>query len=119
MVMTASRLAATPWPVASGVMPSVVIGLVVTLIAPPSVRPHLDQGEARVPPLLRVERADPHQPVHATLRLQPPIGPAAADIEGHRLEAGLLALRLVQDLRPVPVALRPAQVHAQQHLGPI
>ena len=62
------------------------------------LRHDLHQREAGVPPLLRVERADPHQPVHAALALQPAVGPSAVDRERDALEARLLALGLVQDL---------------------
>src|SRR3972149_1980725 len=80
---------------------------------------HLDQGEAGVPALLGVERADPHQAVHSPLALQPPVGPATVDRDRDALEARLFALGLVENLGAVAVSLSPAQVHAQQHLGPV
>ena len=83
------------------------------------LRHDLHQGEAGVPPLLRIERADPHQPVHAALALQPAVGPSAIDREGHALQPRLFALGLVQDLGLEAGAIGPAQIHAQQHLGPV
>ena len=80
---------------------------------------HLHQREARVAPLLRIERADPDQPMHAALALQAAVCPSAIDREGHALQARLLALGLVEDLGLEAGALGPAQVHAQQHLGPV
>ena len=38
---------------------------------------------------------------------------------GHALDPGLLALGLVENLRAEAVALGPAQVHAQEHRGPV
>ena len=79
----------------------------------------LDQRERRLAPLLRVERADPHEPMDAALGAQPAVGAPAVDLDGHALEAGLLALLLVDDLGREAMALRPAQVHPQEHLGPV
>ena len=79
----------------------------------------LDQGERRLAPILRVERADPDEAMDAALGTQPAVGPPAVDRDGHALEAGLLAFLLVEDLGREAVALRPAQVHAQEHLGPV
>ena len=66
-----------------------------------------------------VERADADEPVHAALGAQPAVGPAAVDGDGHALEAGLLAFLLVEDLGREAMALGPAQVHPQEHLGPV
>ena len=41
------------------------------------------------------------------------------DLEGRRLEAGLLGVGGVHDLRRVAVALGPAQVHPHEHLGEV
>ena len=79
----------------------------------------LDQGERRLAPLLRVERADPDEAMDAALGAQPAVGAPAVDRDGHALEARLLALLLVDDLGREAVALGPAQVHPQQHLGPV
>ncbi len=80
---------------------------------------HLDQGERRLAPLLRIERADPHESMDAALGAQPAVGPPSADLDGHALETGLLAFLLVDDLGLEAVALGPTQVHPQQHLRPV
>ena len=55
----------------------------------------------------------------APLGAQPAVGAAAVDRDRDALEAGLLALGLVDDLGPEAVALRPAEVHPEEHLGPV
>ena len=55
----------------------------------------------------------------ATLDTEPAVGGPTVDLHGHALEAGLLAFLLVDDLRMEVVALRPAELHPQQHLRPI
>ena len=79
----------------------------------------LDEGERRLAPLLRVERADPDEPMHAALGAQPAVGAPAVDLDRHALEPGLLAFLLVDDLGREAVALGPAEVHPQEHLGPV
>jgi hypothetical protein len=68
---------------------------------------------------LRVVRRDPHQPVHALLGAEQPVGVLAAGDEGRRLDSGLLPLRGLLQLHLHPAPLRPAHLHAQQHLGPV
>ena len=80
---------------------------------------HLDEGERRLAALLGVVRADPDEPVDAALGPQPAVGAAAVDGDRRALEAGLLALGLVDDLGPEAVPLGPAEVHPQEHLGPV
>jgi hypothetical protein len=82
------------------------------------LRQDFGEGERRVAALLRVEGADADEPVDAALGLEEAVGEPAVDGDGDALDAGLLALGLVQDLRPELVALGPAQVHAQEHLRP-
>ena len=79
----------------------------------------LDERERRVAPLLGVERADAHEPMDAALGAQVAVGAPARDRDGHALEARLLPFELVEDLGREPVALGPAQVHPQEHLGPV
>ncbi len=66
-----------------------------------------------------VERRDAHQAVDADFRLQQAVGVLAVDFEGDALDARAFAFQPVGDHGLEAVALRPAQVHAQQHLGPI
>src|SRR4029079_1820587 len=64
-------------------------------------------------------RADPDEAVDAALRAHPAVRGAPGDVDGGALDPGLLALLLVDDLGPVAMALGPAEVHPQQHLGPV
>ena len=66
-----------------------------------------------------IEGGDAHQAVHADLRQQQPHGVLALDLEGDRLEARLVPRLDVRDGGPEAFALRPAEVHAQEHLRPV
>jgi hypothetical protein len=79
----------------------------------------LDQGECRLAPVLGVERADPDEPVDTPLGTQPAVGATGLDCQGDALEAGRLAFLLVDDLGVEAMALGPAQVHPEEHLGPV
>eukprot|EP00011_Vannellida_sp_DIVA3-517-6-12_P005928 CAMPEP_0114632642 /NCGR_PEP_ID=MMETSP0168-20121206/15040_1 /TAXON_ID=95228 ORGANISM="Vannella sp., Strain DIVA3 517/6/12" /NCGR_SAMPLE_ID=MMETSP0168 /ASSEMBLY_ACC=CAM_ASM_000044 /LENGTH=250 /DNA_ID=CAMNT_0001844259 /DNA_START=415 /DNA_END=1168 /DNA_ORIENTATION=- len=52
-------------------------------------RQHLDDGEARMPPRLRVERRYPHQPMDTSLQLQPPESALTTDLHSGALDAVL------------------------------
>ena len=60
-----------------------------------------------------------HQPVDALLGRQQAVDVLALDRDGGALDAGLVALLDLVDLDLEAAALEPAQVHAQQHLGPV
>src|SRR5258708_3818211 len=49
----------------------------------------------------------------------PAIGGATLDVHRGALDARLLAFLLIDNLGPVAMALGPAQVHPEQHLGPV
>ena len=70
-------------------------------------------------PAGRIERRDAHQAVHAALGGEQPVGVLAVDGEGDALDAGLVAFAGFVQLDVEAPALRPAQVHAQEHLGPV
>ena len=53
------------------------------------------------------------------LGAEPAVRPASLDRDGHALEPGLLPFLLVEDLGARTWPLGPAQVHAQEHLGPV
>ena len=78
-----------------------------------------NRGERRVAARVGVERRDAHQAVHADLGLQQAVGVLAVDFESDGLDARAFALQPVGDHGLEAVALRPAQVHAQQHFGPV
>src|SRR5262249_30608820 len=79
----------------------------------------VDAGERGVAAGIGVERRDADQPVHAVLALEPAERVAALDLDGGRLDAGLLALALLDPLDLVAVLLGPAGVHAHEHVGPV
>jgi hypothetical protein len=83
------------------------------------LREDLHEGERGLPSLLRVEGADPDQAVHAALGAQPAVRRATLDLDGHTLQPGLLPLLLIHDLGVEAVPLGPAEVHAEEHLGPV
>ena len=72
-----------------------------------------------MPALGRVEGRDADQPVHADLALQIPVGVLPAHLDGGGLDARFLAREQVDDLGLEAGALRPAQVHAHEHLRPV
>jgi hypothetical protein len=55
----------------------------------------------------------------AALGAQPAIGTPALDFDRDTLQTRLLPLLLVDDLGREAVALGPAEIHPQQHLGPV
>ena len=67
----------------------------------------------------RVERGQPHEPVHPLLRREEPVRVLARRAERRRLDARFLALARLQELDLELPALRPAHQHAQHHLGPV
>src|SRR5690348_3242165 len=77
------------------------------------------RGETGVPAVVRIERALAHQPVHADLGLQPAVGIVALDAERGGLDAGHVAAADFHQLGFPATVLAPAQVHAQQHFGPV
>ena len=57
--------------------------------------------------------------MHAGLALQPAIGVLALHQQRRRFDAGALAFALFDQLQLVAMPLRPARVHAEQHLRPV
>ena len=78
-----------------------------------------DRGEAGVAARVGIERRDAHEAVHARFRLHPAMRVVALDDDRRRLDAGLVAGRLFDDLDVEFAALGPAHVHAQQHARPV
>jgi hypothetical protein len=77
------------------------------------------RGEAGVAAVVGIEGRLAHQAVHAGLGLEPAIGVIALDAHGGRLDAGHFAAADFHQLGLPAARLAPAQVHAQQHLGPV
>ena len=72
-----------------------------------------NRGEARVPARIGIERGNAHQPVHARLGFQPAMRVVALDDDRRRLDAGLIPIRLLNQLDVELSPLGPAHVHAQ------
>jgi hypothetical protein len=83
------------------------------------LRPHEHGRKRGVPAGGLVEGGDPNEPMHAGFSRHQAVGVVAGEGEGRALEARLVAGLVVDHLAPEPAALRPAQVHAQQHVGPV
>ena len=78
-----------------------------------------DGGEGGVSPRRGVERRDAHQPVHAILALEEAVGVGALDFDGRGFDAGHVTFLTVDEFHGEVVALGPAHVHTQEHLGPV
>ena len=96
--------------------------------SPSSISTSLSSGEERRDDDLReggvaavgaVERAEPHEPVDAALGLEEPVGVLALHGQRRRLEARLLPRARLDELGLEAAVVGPAQVHAEQHLGPV
>src|SRR4051794_6154712 len=79
----------------------------------------LNAREARLPPMGGVERAQPHQAVHAFLGRVQAVGVLAADPERRGLYARLLPRAGLEQLDAETTLLGPAHLHAQHHLRPV
>ena len=79
----------------------------------------VDARERRMTARVGVERRDADQAMHAVLGLEPAEGIAALDLDGRRLDAGLLTRGFFEIFDLVAVLLGPARIHAQQHVGPV
>ena len=90
-------------------------------ISASSARSGLDDhlGERGVAAVRLVERRQADEPVLAALGLEDPVGVLALDRERRRLEAGLLARARLEQLGLEAAVGGPAEVHAQEHLGPV
>ena len=82
-------------------------------------RDDLQRGERRVAAGLRIERRDAHQTMHASFGCKEPEGMAPLDEKGCRADPSLSPVGRLGQLNGEVVALGPALVHAQQHLGPV
>src|SRR5262249_13869191 len=78
-----------------------------------------DAGKGGMAAALLIERRDPDQAVNADLAGQQAVGVVAYHGEGGGLDAGFFRILAFDDVHRKALALRPARVHAQQHLRPI
>jgi len=68
---------------------------------------------------IRVERRDPHETMNSDLGHQQTVGIEPFDSDRDRFHPSFLTGLVVNQLRAVAMLLRPAEVHAQQHFGPV
>ena len=68
---------------------------------------------------VRIEGRDANQAVNTRLGFKIAVSVIPLDCEGNALDARLFARLVLQDLGPIPLAVGPAQIHAQQNLRPV
>ena len=78
-----------------------------------------ERREGGVPSFRRIERRDSHEAVDAHLRAQIAVCVWTCDRESGTFEPSLFPFLVVDHLGFETAALRPAQIHAQQHLRPV
>ena len=83
------------------------------------LREDIHRCEGRVPPVVRVERGNPNQPVNAELALEVSVREPSPDLEHRALDARLIRGDEIHELRVILVALKPAGVHAEKNLRPV
>ncbi len=120
---TAESVVLTDWPPGAGgaedVDADVALGGDVDLGRLLHERDDLDRGEGRLALVGRAERADPGEAMGAGLDRERAERVRRVDLERRGLDARALGVGRVHDLHGILVALGPAQVHAQQHLGEV
>ena len=79
----------------------------------------VDRSERGVAASRGVEGRDADQSVDALFRGEQAVGVGPGDLEGDAFDAGLVAGEEVELLDVEMLALGPAAVHAQEHLGPV
>ena len=83
------------------------------------LRHDLNGGEGGLAAGVGVKGGDADQAVDAVLALQKAVGVLTLDGDGGGLDAGLVAVLIVQNFIDEAMALGPAGVHAVEHLGPV
>ena len=78
-----------------------------------------DRSKRSVPPRGLIERRDAHQAVDAGFSRQQPVGIFTLELDGSVLDAGFFARRLIENHGVDALALRPAQIHAQEDRSPV
>src|SRR5262245_47331530 len=72
-----------------------------------------------MPPGCLIERRNAHEAVDAHFGRKQSVGVLAGDGQRHALQARFVARLVVDHLALEAAALHPAEIHAQQHLGPV
>ena len=122
VIRTAESVVLTPCPPGPGAAEDVdpqVLLVDVDLVRTLDDRGHFDPGEGGLAARLVVERADAYQPVHAVLAAQRAVREGRRDLERRALQARFFGVGGVEHLGRPAVTLSPAQIHAQQHFGPV
>src|SRR4051812_32077025 len=66
-----------------------------------------------------IEGRQTDQPMNATLTLEVTVGERTPDLYCGALYSGLLTFGKIKDFGVILVTLSPAQIHTEQHIGPI
>ena len=80
---------------------------------------HEDRGEGGMAPVTGIEGRLAHQAVHAGLGAQPPEGVLSLEFHRGALDARHLTAGHLDQFSVETPGFSPAQVHAEQHLGPV
>jgi len=96
-----------------------VLGADVHLDGVVQLRHHFQRSKAGLAAGIGVKGRHAHQTVHAVLTLEQAVGVGALDHHGSALQAGFVAVLIVQHLYGHAVGHGPLVVHAVQHLGPV
>ena len=83
------------------------------------LRHDLQRGKGGLTAAAGIEGRNTHQAVHAVFGFEEAVGVHSLDEDGGAFDARFVAVEVVQYFIGVAVALRPAGVHAVQHLRPI
>ena len=96
-----------------------VFGADVHLNGVVQLRHDFQRSEAGLAAGVGVKGRDADQTVHAVLALEQTVGVGTLDHHGSALQAGLVAVLIVQHFHGHAVGSGPAVVHAVEHLGPV
>ena len=80
---------------------------------------HFHSGKRCLAAPLIIEWRDAHEPMRPRLNRERAVRVGCVKLKGGGLDAGLLCVGRVQHLGRIPLALRPPQVHALEHLREI
>src|SRR6266516_2940754 len=80
---------------------------------------HEHRRKGGMPTVVGIERREADEAMHTGFGLGIPVGVFPLDEHGGALDARLFPRQDVENLRLKALALRPAQVHAQEHLDPV
>lgn len=82
-------------------------------------RDDIKEGEGRLTQIVRIERRLTDEPVHACFMFQMPECVVSFHADRHMLISGLLTAIFIENFRGPSLVFRIAEVHAEEHPGPI